>query len=66
MLSNRLLTTAGRHSHLAVPFAAIIIVPVLLVPMPALSMPAIWIRHKEDRERALAAGYTPTSIKHSC
>jgi flagellar biosynthesis protein FlhA len=36
MLSNRLLTTASRHSHLAVPFAAIVILLVLLVPMPAL------------------------------
>ena len=32
---------------------------------PAFGMPAIWIRRKEDRERALAAGYTvvdPTTI----
>ncbi len=32
---------------------------------PAFGMPAIWIRRKEDRERALAAGYTvvdPTTV----
>jgi flagellar biosynthesis protein FlhA len=32
---------------------------------PAFGMPAIWLRRKEDRERALAAGYTvvdPTTI----
>jgi flagellar biosynthesis protein FlhA len=32
---------------------------------PAFGMPAIWLRRKEDRERALAAGYTvvdPTTV----
>jgi flagellar biosynthesis protein FlhA len=34
MLTKRLLTTAGRHSHLAVPLAAVVILLVLLVPLP--------------------------------
>jgi flagellar biosynthesis protein FlhA len=36
MLTKRLLTTAGRHSHLAVPLAAVVILLVLLVPLPPL------------------------------
>jgi flagellar biosynthesis protein FlhA len=36
MLSKRLLTNAGRHSHLAVPLAAVVILLVLLVPLPAI------------------------------
>ncbi|HYJ47150.1 MAG TPA: flagellar biosynthesis protein FlhA, partial [Pyrinomonadaceae bacterium] len=34
--TNRLLTTAGRYSHLAVPLAAVVILLVLLVPLPSL------------------------------
>jgi flagellar biosynthesis protein FlhA len=34
MISNRLVTSAGRHSHLAVPLAAVVILLVLLVPLP--------------------------------
>src|SRR6185295_1811522 len=36
MVAERFLTTASRHSHLAVPFAAVVILLVLLVPLPAL------------------------------
>ena len=34
MFIDRLLNKAGRHSHLAVPLAAVVILLVLLVPLP--------------------------------
>src|SRR5687767_5835517 len=34
--TDRLLTNAGRYSHLAVPVAAVVILLVLLVPLPSL------------------------------
>lgn len=36
MFTDRLLNKAGRHSHLAVPLAAVVILLVLLVPLPPL------------------------------
>lgn len=36
MFTKRLLSSAGRHSHFAVPLAAVVILLVLLVPLPAI------------------------------
>ncbi len=38
MVTQRLLTSAGRFSHLSVPLAAVVILLVLLVPLPAFAL----------------------------
>jgi flagellar biosynthesis protein FlhA len=38
MVSERLITSAGRFSHLSVPLAAVVILLVLLVPLPAFAL----------------------------